>query len=69
MKKFLLGLVAVAFLSPVFAEEKKDDHASTGTKTEATEKKSSERAEKEASAKGELSKKLDACLNERPQAK
>jgi hypothetical protein len=69
MKKFLFALVAVAFLSPAFAEEKKEEHAATDTKTEATDKKASERTEKEAVGKGDLSKKLDACLTARPAAK
>jgi len=67
MKKFLLVLVAVAFLSPSFAEEKKDDHAGADKKVESTEKKGAERGEKGSAEKSELSKKVDACLKDRPE--
>lgn len=66
MKKLLLVLVAVAFLSPSFAEDKTDEHA-TDKKVESTDKKGSERVEKEGDAKSELSKKVDACLKDRPE--
>ncbi|NBX75999.1 MAG: hypothetical protein EBQ92_05550 [Proteobacteria bacterium] len=67
MKKFLLVLVTVAVLSPAFAEEKKDEHATSDKKVESTEKKGAERAEKDSADKSELSKKVDACLKDRPE--
>ena len=67
MKKFLLVLVAVAFLSPAFAEDKKDEHAASDKKVESTDKKGAERAEKDSADKSELSKKVDACLKDRPE--
>ena len=66
MKKFLWVLVAVVCLSPSFADEKKDDHASSEKKVETPAKKGSERSEGESSGKGELAKKIDACLKDRP---
>jgi len=67
MKKFLFVLVAVAFLSPSFAEDKKDEHATSDKKVESSEKKGTERTEKDAAGKSELSKKIDACLKDRPE--
>lgn len=67
MKKFLWVLAVVAFISPSFAEEKKEDHASSDKKVESAGKKSTERTEGEAAGKGELAKKIDACLKGRPE--
>lgn len=66
MKKFLVIWVALAVLSPSFAEEKSTDHSSSDKKAESTENKSNGRTEKAAESKGDLSKKLDACLKARP---
>lgn len=66
MKKFLFVLVAVAFLSPSFADEKKD-HASSDKKVESTDTKGTERSEKSTAGKTEISKKIDACLKDRPE--
>ena len=69
MKKFLWILVAVAFVNPVFGAEAKDEHAKSDKKVESSDKASSERSEKESVGKGVLSEKVDACINERPEAK
>lgn len=70
MKKLLWVLVAAVCISPSFAEDKKDEHAGSEKKAvESVEKKAgTERASKEAAGKGELSKKVDACLSQRPEA-
>lgn len=70
MKKLLWVLVAAVCISPSFAEDKKDDHSGSEKKAvESVEKKAgTERAAKAVADKGELSKKIDACLSERPEA-
>lgn len=66
MKKWIFAVVAVLAMSPSFGEEAKTEHKSSDKKVESTEKAGAERAKKEESSKSDLSKKLDACLAERP---
>ena len=66
MKTSIFVLVAVALISPSFAEEAKTEHTSSDKKVESSEKAGAERAKKEDSSKSDLSKKIDACLAERP---
>jgi len=66
MKKWILILVAVVGFSPSFADEAKTEHKGSDKKVESSEKATADRAKKDEAAKSDLSKKLDACLAERP---
>ena len=72
MKKWIFAVVAVLAVSPVFTEEAKTEHKSSEKKVEGaiegSEKAGAERAKKDEVSKSDLSKKLDACLAERPAA-
>jgi len=69
MKKWLWAIAIVGFLNPVFADVKEDDHQQKDKNPKAAENGSGERAKKDSVKTDDLSQKINACLNARPEEK